>query len=218
VLKKNVNESLFYPRAFTPAFICMVNDPLIDLQIWERVTYIVLAIFVSLYVSSMTIMATTGPDALTEEEQGNLWIITTCISLPVKLLVSNPMLALFLATKGRQELAKTDRCYQWWGWGLIFAVVFMPIFVGLGIVQAVIAANESYGQHTFGGIFGAVFAEFLFAEVTGPWIVSFYAVLKWLLVPGCVCCIFTKDKALQVTFALLSIMKSPHKRLASTYS
>jgi hypothetical protein len=207
VLKKNVNESLFYPRKFTPAFICMVNDPLIDLQIWERVTYIVLSISVLLFVASATISWTSGPNASISEEdteQGLLWITTTCISVPVKLLVSNPMLALFLATKGRQELAKTDRCYQWWGWGLMFAVIFMPLFVGLGISVAVAVAEDN-GQHTFGGIFGAVFADFLVAEVTGPWIVSFYAVLKWLLVPGCVCCIFTKDKALQVTFALLSL-------------
>ena len=201
VLKKNINESLFYPRRITPAFIRMRVDPLIDLQVWERVTYVVLSVHVALFLTALVISSEQDG----ETDATVLWIASTMFSLPVKLLVSNPMLTLFLATKGRAELAKGEKCYKWWGWGLIFALLFCPIFIGIGSAGAAASAEESYGKYTFWGIYGAVIVEFIGAEITGPWVVSFYAVLKWLLIPRCMCCLATKTEALQVNRTLHKI-------------
>jgi hypothetical protein len=261
LVKTNVNTSLFYPRKLTPAFIRMKQDPLKDLQIWERIIYILLSIHIVLCVSSIVMivkerdgieyrsdtpfnpndsdfarpLCTTDTDTdcmrtadvdgtpltlserkmnyesevLVEEWVGTEDVLTGSIyALIIKMIVSDPVLALFLATKGRKELAKTDKCYMWCGWGLL-AVPLTAFFMALGVESAwmmegyiqnnelykgwVLALLESWGlpvgpedlnNHTFWGMYSDTVVNFVIAELTTPFISPFYLLIQWLLIPA----------------------------------
>jgi hypothetical protein len=66
LVKTEINKSMFYPRKLTPAFIRMKKDPLRDLQIWERICYILLSIHVVLFVVSFMIFFLAGAETAAE--------------------------------------------------------------------------------------------------------------------------------------------------------
>jgi hypothetical protein len=136
-------------------------------------------------------------------------MVEATISFIIKFLVADPILALFLATKGRKELAKTDKCYMWCGWGLAalpFTILFIYLGIGaawslegailndellndngwvLGLLEScgLAVGEEDLNNHTFWGVYSDTVANFVIAELTTPFISPLNLLAQWLLIP-----------------------------------
>lgn len=193
VLKAGLNNSMMYPRYFTPSWICNKKDPLVDLQVYERIVYLFFGLMVAAFIGS--VMEMVGNDQVAQLEANKAssrdsdfqdaeannefshYMTGIVYGIFVKNLVMNPFLSLFLVTKGRKELQKGDKCYQWCGWSAVMAFVALPIFAFFGIGGAYFyLTSDRYADFARDCVI-----SFFSGEIFGPWTVVPYSLAKYYL-------------------------------------